>query len=343
MANAQQGGASATLDEFIYGIQAQESGGNYKAVNGGSGALGKYQIMPANVPSWSKKYMGTSWSPQQFLADPAKQDALAKAVLSDYYQKWGPRGAASAWYSGNPALNLNYNSQNGGPSIGSYVDQVLGKAMGFPGTPGTAYSEIPPTVTTVDKTVKDSQAPLALPGSAGVGAVSAPGVDALTASGMGAVTADGAEAFTGQPTRRPRAASGTTTPAGANVAATGLTGPPDPRGEASLMPDTIAGRRAILGSFPGLTVGGFRSGADAQDHGVGKAIDVMVGDPTKGQAIANFTQQAAGQQGWGKQVSYVIWQQHIWSPARASEGWRPMADRGSPTANHMDHVHVSFT
>ena len=26
---------------------------------------------------------------------------------------------------------------------------------------------------------------------------------------------------------------------------------------------------------------------------------------------------------------------------RGSEGWRPMSDRGSPTANQMDHVHVS--
>ncbi|MDQ1640746.1 MAG: hypothetical protein QOJ90_97, partial [Actinomycetota bacterium] len=26
---------------------------------------------------------------------------------------------------------------------------------------------------------------------------------------------------------------------------------------------------------------------------------------------------------------------------RSSEGWRPMADRGSTTANHYDHVHVS--
>jgi hypothetical protein len=22
--------------------------------------------------------------------------------------------------------------------------------------------------------------------------------------------------------------------------------------------------------------------------------------------------------------------------------WQPMADRGSPTANHMDHVHVNY-
>ncbi|MEP7157788.1 MAG: SH3 domain-containing protein, partial [Chloroflexota bacterium] len=35
------------------------------------------------------------------------------------------------------------------------------------------------------------------------------------------------------------------------------------------------------------------------------------------------------------------WSQRIWSVQRSSEGWRPMADRGSTTANHYDHVHVS--
>ena len=37
----------------------------------------------------------------------------------------------------------------------------------------------------------------------------------------------------------------------------------------------------------------------------------------------------------------IIWQQHIWTPERSSEGWRSMSDRGSETANHYDHVHVS--
>ena len=221
MPNAAPGGGTATFDEFFYGIGQQESGGNYGSVNGSSGALGKYQIMPANVPAWSKKYMGTSWTPQQFLGDPYKQEALAKAVLSDYYTKWGPRGAASAWYSGNPALNLNYNSQNGGPSIGSYVDQVLGKSMGYPGTPGRAYGQAENMpVTTVDNTVKAPKQ-VKLPGSAGVGAVSAPGVDAFTSSGAGAVTADGSQAFTEQAPSAPEPTAGNASPAAPSGASAG--------------------------------------------------------------------------------------------------------------------------
>ena len=214
------GGGGPSFDEFFHGIGQQESGGNYGSVNGGSGALGKYQIMPANVPAWSQKYMGTKWTPQQFLGDPNKQEALAKAVLNDYYTKWGARGAASAWYSGNPALNLNYNPQHGGPSVGAYVDQVLGKSMGHPGTPGTAYQG---PVTTVDNTVKAVAKPQ-LPGSAGVGAVSAPGIDAFGDSGMGAVGTNGGQAFGEAPTSAPTSSPATQGPAPQGAPATGGTG-----------------------------------------------------------------------------------------------------------------------
>ena len=215
-----------TFAELFHGIAAQESGGNYGAINSSSGALGKYQIMPGNIAGWSQKYMGATWTPQQFLGDPYKQEALAKAVLSDYYTKWGARGAASAWYSGNPALNLNYNSQNGGPSIGSYVDQVIGKGMGYPGTPGTSYTAKPDfyTVKNVDNTVKDTAAKPQLPGSAGVGAVSAPGVDATTATGMGAVDTNGAQAVGEAAPAPPKPTTGTspqTAAAGPAGAATG--------------------------------------------------------------------------------------------------------------------------
>jgi cell wall-associated NlpC family hydrolase len=227
MATATNGGGGPSFDEFFHGIAQQESGGNYGAVNPGSGALGKYQIMPGNIAEWSQKYMGTQWTPQQFLGDPYKQEALAKAVLGDYYTKWGARGAASAWYSGDPALNLNYNPQKGGPPIGQYVDEVIGKSMGFPGTPGTSYqSAAAVPVTTVDNTVKPVAKPQ-MPGSAGVGAVSAPGIDAFTSSGAGAVGTNGGQAFGEAPTSAPTPTAGTIPPpptTGPTGAATGAQG-----------------------------------------------------------------------------------------------------------------------
>ena len=43
-------------------------------------------------------------------------------------------------------------------------------------------------------------------------------------------------------------------------------------------------------------------------------------------------------------IKYVIWDRHIWSQARAAEGWRPYrhpSGRSSPTLDHEDHVHIS--
>jgi hypothetical protein len=59
---------------------------------------------------------------------------------------------------------------------------------------------------------------------------------------------------------------------------------------------------------------------------------------TKGRQIAEFAKKHRKE----LNISYIIWNQRIWSVARASEGWRLMADRGSRTANHKDHVHISY-
>ena len=86
------------------------------------------------------------------------------------------------------------------------------------------------------------------------------------------------------------------------------------------------------------TVYGYRS-STTSDHGRGLGADFMVySNVTKGYQIAGFTKKHYKE----LNVSYIIWNQRIWSVGRASEGWRPMADRGGATANHRDHVHVSF-
>ena len=85
--------------------------------------------------------------------------------------------------------------------------------------------------------------------------------------------------------------------------------------------------------FDKPTVLGVAGRAGNSDHPSGKALDFMV-DRSTGNALADCAlrnQEALG-------VSYVIWRQRI----NFGSGWEAMEDRGSPTANHMDHVHVSF-
>lgn len=102
------GGGGTAFDNFLRAIAAQESGGRYGAVNRSSGALGKYQIMPGNVPSWARQVLGRSVSPSQFLRSPQLQEQIARAKLLSYYKKYGARGAAEAWYGGPGSIGRSY-------------------------------------------------------------------------------------------------------------------------------------------------------------------------------------------------------------------------------------------
>lgn len=104
--------------------------------------------------------------------------------------------------------------------------------------------------------------------------------------------------------------------------------------EAGLRPDTVKVYRAVCAKFPQVTAyGGSRGGGG--EHGTGQALDIMISSDV-GTEIADFLMENRAELG----VEYLIWRQRIWRPA-TSNSWRPMSDRGSATANHMDHVHVT--
>jgi hypothetical protein len=117
----------------------------------------------------------------------------------------------------------------------------------------------------------------------------------------------------------------------------GLTSAPCPDGsgtESGLTSRAITLYRSACAAFPALSsYGGY---AARGEHGTGNAIDFMVTDPALGQALADWARAHASELG----VYDIIWAQRIWTPARGGEGWRPMSDRGSATANHFDHVHI---
>lgn len=82
-------------------------------------------------------------------------------------------------------------------------------------------------------------------------------------------------------------------------------------------------------------IGGLGSRSRKSEHPLGLALDFMTSDD-RGTALANEVVRING----ALDAMYVIWRQRINS--FDGRGWRAMADRGSPTENHMDHVHVSF-
>lgn len=85
-------------------------------------------------------------------------------------------------------------------------------------------------------------------------------------------------------------------------------------------------------------VGGYRANDPYPDHPSGLAVDFMTDDKNTGDQLAAYAQQHAQELG----IDYIIWYQRTWSADRAAEGWRDMAARGSRTADHKDHVHITL-
>lgn len=127
------GGGKGEFARFVAAISGKESGGNYGAVNRDSGALGKYQIMPGNIAGpggWDMEALGRNVTPQQFLGSPSLQEKIARYKLKQYYSRHGIRGAASAWYSGDPNKWRNRSPQGGYPSIYDYVMSIVRAVRG---------------------------------------------------------------------------------------------------------------------------------------------------------------------------------------------------------------------
>lgn len=91
---------------------------------------------------------------------------------------------------------------------------------------------------------------------------------------------------------------------------------------------------AVCANWPQVTSYGTWRGDG--DHGQGRAIDIMVSGDL-GWEIAEFLRDNYA----SLDIEYLIYSQKIWSVDRAGEGWRGMSNRGSATANHYDHVHVT--
>jgi hypothetical protein len=123
------------------------------------------------------------------------------------------------------------------------------------------------------------------------------------------------------------------------AAAAGVSAAPCPDGssvESGLTAHAVAVYRAVCAAFPAVSSWGGRTGSGGE-HSMGLALDIMCPTSSLGDAISAWVREHAHVLG----VSQVIWSQHIWTVQRGGEGWRAMPDRGSTTANHYDHVHVT--
>lgn len=107
-------------------------------------------------------------------------------------------------------------------------------------------------------------------------------------------------------------------------------------GEGGLKPISVMVRRLIMTAWEQIKdIGGYRASDPFPDHPSGQALDIMLSDVALGDKVKAWLMD-------NKQLfdlNYTIWQQK-YHPANGSASM--MEDRGSPTQNHMDHIHALF-
>jgi hypothetical protein len=109
--------------------------------------------------------------------------------------------------------------------------------------------------------------------------------------------------------------------------------PPNAAGFGAVKPWVATAGYFLRCKFNVQTVLGVGGRAGVSDHPIGLALDFMVPTAT-GDALADCALRNKAALG----ITYVIWRQRI----NFGNGWQMMEDRGGITANHYDHVHVSF-
>lgn len=100
----------------------------------GDHAYGKYQVMGSNIPQWTKDVLGIPLTPQEFLQNPGAQEAVYRTKFGQLVQKYGPEGAAKAWFAGEGGMNNPQAADVNGMTVGEY-GQNFTRALNFTGEP----------------------------------------------------------------------------------------------------------------------------------------------------------------------------------------------------------------
>lgn len=127
---------SDRFNAFVRAIRQKESGGNYSAINydaNGGPAMGAYQILLDNIAGnntgWDWEAIKQNLNQQDFMKSKPIQDQIARYKLRQFFDQYGLRGAASAWYSGSPTKwndSVSGNAPQGAyPTIHEYVMDIL--------------------------------------------------------------------------------------------------------------------------------------------------------------------------------------------------------------------------
>lgn len=108
-----------------------------------------------------------------------------------------------------------------------------------------------------------------------------------------------------------------------------------------LTPHATQVRSTIMKNWPSITdIGGYRPPDGYNEHSSGNALDVMIPgwDTEKGKALGDEVLGWTMKNGDALGLSWALWRQRSHNPGDMQG--QMMEDRGSPTQNHMDHLHI---
>ena len=161
---------SNTIDTLSRNIAGIESGGwknPYEALNPTTHAIGKYQVMPSNVAGWTQAALGSSMTPDEFKASPSAQEAIFRDQMQRSLQLYGPKDAASIWFTGKP-----YNVAGGAATDANKTTNASYVAQATAGLDDSGTFKPGPAVAASSGTPTAGQG-----GGSIVGALTTPGAD----------------------------------------------------------------------------------------------------------------------------------------------------------------------
>lgn len=150
MIREQGGGQQEQWRNGIAKIESDGSGG-YEAVGAThptlGRALGRYQIMEANIGPWSRKHLGRTVSAEEFMASSDIQDAIFDGEFGRLVAKHGEENAARAWFGGEGGIDKPSRSDvHGRLNIGTYGQNFMRNIGGGSGAPsGQTNTTVRPT------------------------------------------------------------------------------------------------------------------------------------------------------------------------------------------------------
>ena len=130
---SRSGNFSSDSDKVAEAIGQFESGNNYSARGPvvqsgqykGERAMGRYQVMPGNLPQWSRQALGRVVTEREFMDSPKLQDSIARYKIGELYNKYGTlEDTASAWFTGQPLAKAGNVSDVLGTTAPQYVKNI---------------------------------------------------------------------------------------------------------------------------------------------------------------------------------------------------------------------------